>query len=58
MIYLKRDIVEMDLIKGEYITDIEMVDQYWWIGTSSKGWEREICSQVIMLILLKKKPVH
>ncbi|RKF56364.1 putative actin binding protein [Erysiphe neolycopersici] len=28
---------EIQLIEGEYVTNIEMIDEDWWIGTNSKG---------------------
>ncbi|KAF7542879.1 hypothetical protein G7Z17_g11193 [Cylindrodendrum hubeiense] len=28
---------EVELVEGEYVTNIEMVDEDWWMGTNSKG---------------------
>lgn len=28
---------EIELVEGEYVTNIEMVDDDWWMGTNSKG---------------------
>ncbi|KAI6249243.1 Drebrin-like protein B [Erysiphe necator] len=28
---------EIQLVEGEYVTNIDMVDQDWWMGTNSKG---------------------
>jgi hypothetical protein len=28
---------ELELVEGEYVTNIEMVDEDWWMGTNSKG---------------------
>ena len=28
---------EIELIEGDYVTNIEMVDEDWWMGTNSKG---------------------
>jgi hypothetical protein len=35
--YEKAEDNEVELIEGEYVTNIEMVDEDWWMGTNSKG---------------------
>jgi hypothetical protein len=35
--YEKAEDNEVDLIEGEYVTNIEMVDDDWWMGTNQKG---------------------
>jgi len=35
--YEKAEENELELIEGEYVTDIEMVDEDWWMGQNSKG---------------------
>ncbi|KAB5580125.1 hypothetical protein GE09DRAFT_1167714 [Coniochaeta sp. 2T2.1] len=35
--YEKAEDNEVDLVEGEYVTNIEMVDDDWWMGTNSKG---------------------
>ncbi|KAF7560961.1 hypothetical protein G7046_g3157 [Stylonectria norvegica] len=35
--YEKAEDNEIDLVDGEYVTNIEMVDDDWWMGTNSKG---------------------
>jgi hypothetical protein len=35
--YEKAEDNEIDLVEGEYVTNIEMVDDDWWMGTNSKG---------------------
>ncbi|KAI5463002.1 hypothetical protein BGZ63DRAFT_422406 [Mariannaea sp. PMI_226] len=35
--YEKAEDNEIDLVEGEYVTNIEMVDEDWWMGTNSKG---------------------
>jgi len=35
--YDKAEDNEIDLREGEYVTNIEMVDDDWWMGTNSKG---------------------
>jgi hypothetical protein len=35
--YEKAEDNELELIEGEYVTNIEMVDEDWWMGTNSKG---------------------
>lgn len=35
--YEKAEGNEIDLIEGEYVTNIEMVDEDWWMGQNSKG---------------------
>jgi hypothetical protein len=35
--YEKAEDNELELAEGEYVTNIEMVDEDWWIGTNSKG---------------------
>jgi hypothetical protein len=35
--YEKAEDNEIDLVEGEFVTNIEMVDEDWWMGTNSKG---------------------
>lgn len=35
--YEKAEDNELELREGEYVTDIEMVDEDWWMGTNAKG---------------------
>ena len=35
--YEKAEGNEIDLVEGEYVTNIEMVDEDWWMGQNSKG---------------------
>lgn len=35
--YEKAEDNELELFEGEYVTNIEMVDEDWWMGTNSKG---------------------
>jgi hypothetical protein len=35
--YDKAEDNELELIEGEYVTNIEMVDDDWWMGTNGKG---------------------
>ena len=35
--YEKAEGNEIDLVEGEYVTNIEMVDENWWMGQNSKG---------------------
>ena len=35
--YEKAEDNEIELLEGQYVTDIDMVDEDWWLGTNSKG---------------------
>lgn len=35
--YEKAEDNEVELIEGEYVTEIDMIDEGWWIGTNAKG---------------------
>ncbi|KAJ6445578.1 actin binding protein [Purpureocillium lavendulum] len=35
--YDKAEDNEIDLVEGEYVTNIDMVDEDWWMGTNSRG---------------------
>jgi hypothetical protein len=35
--YEKAEDNELELVEGEYVTNIEMVDADWWMGTNQKG---------------------
>ncbi|KAF2874753.1 hypothetical protein BDV95DRAFT_675048 [Massariosphaeria phaeospora] len=37
--YEKAEDNELDLVEGEYVTNIQMVDEDWWMGTNSRGEE-------------------
>ena len=38
--YEKAEDNELELVEGEYVTNIEMVDDDWWMGTNGKGERR------------------
>jgi hypothetical protein len=48
--YEKAEDNEVDLIDGEYITNIEMVDDDWWAGTNSKGESGLFPSNYVQLV--------
>lgn len=48
--YEKAEDNEIDLIEGEYVTNIDMVDDDWWMGTSSKGESGLFPSNYVELI--------
>lgn len=35
--YEKAEDNEIDLVEGEYVTNIDMVDEDWWMGTNARG---------------------
>ena len=35
--YARAEDNEVELVEGEYVTNIEMVDEDWWMGTNSRG---------------------
>ncbi|KAF5003003.1 hypothetical protein FDECE_10425 [Fusarium decemcellulare] len=35
--YEKAEDNEIDLVEGDYVTNIDMVDEDWWMGTNSRG---------------------
>ncbi|KAF4976535.1 hypothetical protein FZEAL_6807 [Fusarium zealandicum] len=35
--YEKAEYNEIDLVEGDYVTNIDMVDEDWWMGTNSRG---------------------
>ncbi|KAG9253603.1 uncharacterized protein F5Z01DRAFT_149049 [Emericellopsis atlantica] len=35
--YEKAEDNEIELLEGEYVTDIDMIDEGWWMGTNAKG---------------------
>jgi len=35
--YEKAEDNELELVEGQYVTNIEMVDEDWWMGTNAKG---------------------
>lgn len=47
--YEKAEDNEIDLQEGEYVTNIDMVDEDWWMGQNSKG-ESGLCEFLSMLI--------
>lgn len=48
--YEKADTNEIDLVEGEIITNIDMVDEDWWAGTNSKGETGLFPSNYVVLI--------
>jgi hypothetical protein len=41
---------EIDLAEGQYVTNIEMVDDDWWMGTNSKGQSGLFPSNYVELV--------
>jgi hypothetical protein len=48
--YEKAEDNEIELIEGEFVTDIEMVDDDWWMGTNSKGHSGLFPSNYVELV--------
>jgi hypothetical protein len=48
--YEKAEDNELELVEGEYVTNIEMVDDDWWMGTNSKGESGLFPSNYVELI--------
>lgn len=54
--YEKAEDNEIELREGEYVTDIEMVDQDWWVGVNTQG-ERGLFPANYVEIVEDKEPV-
>ncbi|KGO67520.1 Neutrophil cytosol factor 2 p67phox [Penicillium italicum] len=54
--YEKAEDNEIDLREGEYVTDIEMVDQDWWVGVNAQG-ERGLFPANYVEIVEDNEPV-
>ncbi|KAJ5549729.1 Dynamin [Penicillium sp. DV-2018c] len=54
--YEKAEDNEIELREGEYVTDIEMVDQDWWVGVNTLG-ERGLFPANYVEIVEDKEPV-
>ncbi|KAF8426249.1 hypothetical protein EV426DRAFT_530557 [Tirmania nivea] len=48
--YEKADTNEIDLVEEEIITNVDMVDKDWWVGTNSKGETGLFPSNYVILI--------
>jgi hypothetical protein len=55
--YEKREDNEIDLTEGEYVTNIKIVDDDWWLGTNSKGGIGLFPSNYVDLFWAEK-PLH
>ncbi|TAQ85032.1 hypothetical protein B7494_g6644 [Chlorociboria aeruginascens] len=57
--YEKAEDNELELTEGEYVTNIEMVDDDWWMGTNSKGESGLFPSNYVELVEEEAPaPVH
>lgn len=54
--YEKAEDNELELVEGEYVTNIEMVDDDWWIGTNSKGETGLFPSNYVELVEEEEAP--
>ncbi|KAL1883839.1 hypothetical protein VTK73DRAFT_7627 [Phialemonium thermophilum] len=54
--YEKAEDNEIDLREGEYVTNIEMVDADWWMGTNSKGESGLFPSNYVELVDEDEEP--
>ncbi|KFA79649.1 hypothetical protein S40288_04095 [Stachybotrys chartarum IBT 40288] len=48
--YDKAEDNEIDLVEGQYVTNIDMVDEDWWMGTNSKGQSGLFPSNYVELV--------
>ncbi|RDL38234.1 Actin depolymerizing protein [Venustampulla echinocandica] len=53
--YEKAEDNELELIEGDYVTNIEMVDEDWWMGTNSKGESGLFPSNYVELVEEEEK---
>ncbi|KAM3077404.1 actin binding protein [Clarireedia jacksonii] len=53
--YEKAEDNEIELVEGEYVTNIEMVDDDWWMGTNSKGESGLFPSNYVELVEEEEK---
>jgi hypothetical protein len=54
--YEKAEDNELELVEGEYVTDIEMVDEDWWMGTNKKGESGLFPSNYVELVEEEEAP--
>jgi hypothetical protein len=53
--YEKAEDNEIELIEGEHVTNIEMVDEDWWMGTNSKGESGLFPSNYVELVDIEEE---
>jgi hypothetical protein len=54
--YEKAEDNEIDLIEGEYVTEIDQVDESWWAGVNSKGEQGLFPSNYVELVEDEDQP--
>ncbi|KAF4824142.1 Drebrin-like protein [Colletotrichum tropicale] len=54
--YEKAEDNELELVEGEYVTNIEMVDEDWWMGTNSRGESGLFPSNYVELVEDEAEP--
>jgi len=54
--YEKAEGNELDLVEGQYVTNIEMVDDDWWMGTNAKGETGLFPSNYVELVEEEEAP--
>lgn len=54
--YEKAEDNELELVEGEYVTNIEMVDDDWWMGTNSRGASGLFPSNYVELVEGEEHP--
>jgi hypothetical protein len=54
--YEKAEDNELELTEGDYVTNIEMVDEDWWMGTNSKGESGLFPSNYVELVEEEEAP--
>ncbi len=54
--YEKAEDNELELTEGDYVTNIEMVDEDWWMGTNSKGESGLFPSNYVELVEEEEVP--
>lgn len=54
--YEKAEDNELELVEGEYVTNIEMVDDDWWMGTNAKGESGLFPSNYVELVEEEETP--
>ena len=54
--YEKAEDNELELTEGDYVTNIEMVDEDWWMGTNSKGESGLFPSNYVELVEDEEAP--
>jgi len=56
--YEKAEDNELELVEGQYVTNIEMVDEDWWMGTNSKGDSGLFPSNYVELVEEEEPVIH